>query len=85
VERAAETLRKNGLEAQIYLISPTEVEPQKSVQGKLAFIYGPIGEGPMSEFIKNQFLHNYEYILVVSDNISTTSIELKMPWEYPTH
>jgi hypothetical protein len=82
-QKASETLRKNGLEAPIYLISPIEIEPQKSAQGKLAFIYGPVGGGSMSEFIKNQFPHNYEYKLVISDRISTTSVELKMPWEYP--
>ncbi len=84
-QKAAETRRKHGLETPIYLISPVEIDPQKSVQGKLAFIYGPVGEGPMTEFVKNSFSHDYEYTLVVSDKISTTSVELKMPWEYPTH
>lgn len=36
-QKAAETLRKNGLEVPIYLISPIEIDPQKSVPGKLAF------------------------------------------------
>jgi hypothetical protein len=84
-QRAAETLRRNGLEVPIYLISPIEIDPQKSVQGKLAFIKGPHGEAAMTEFLKNQFSHEYEYTLVISDRISATSVKLKMPWEYPTH
>jgi hypothetical protein len=83
-QKAAEILRQSGLEVPTYLISPTEIDPQKSVQGKLAFVYGPIGEGPMTEFMKNSFSHDYEYNLVVNDKISATSVELKMPWEYPT-
>lgn len=82
-QKATEILRKSGLEAPTYLISPIEIDPQKSVQGKLAFVYGPIGDGPMTEFMKNSFSHDYEYTLVINDRISATSVELEMPWEYP--
>jgi hypothetical protein len=84
-QRAAESLRKNGLEPPIYLISPIEIDMQKFAQGKLAFIYGPVGEGPITEVLTNLFSHKYEYTLVINDRISATSVELKMPWEYPAH
>ena len=83
-QKAAEIMKKNGVEVPMHLTSPIEIEPQKSVQGKLVFIFGPIhSEDAMNEFTKNQLSHKYEYTLVISDRISATSVKLKMPWEYP--